>query len=474
MVFIFIFLPVTCLVYYLCPSRTVRNVILTLASLFFYAWGEPAYIILMIGSILANWAFALIIAKLRAWGSEGRKEVNTPFISLRIVLTCAVVFNIGLLFVFKYLDFFLGAANWLLRTDLPLSGLVLPIGISFYTFQALSYVIDVYRGDSDALKSPLKVALFISLFPQLIAGPIVRYGDVKTELTGRRETASDFFGGLERFMFGLGAKVILANNLAVVADGVFSSSGDAGAAAVFIAAVAYMLQIFFDFSGYSTMATGLGRMFGFHFPRNFNAPYMATSITDFWRRWHMTLSVWFRDYVYIPLGGNRCSTWKHIRNIMLTWLLTGFWHGAGWNFMLWGVYYGLLLLIEKYAILPALEKLPERASRLIGRIYTLILVLFGWLIFRTDDASVLAVIMNAGNGLPLRGFILAHADMMSKSLFIIPAILFSTCFPSWLNERLSSRDSLRIVRSVLACIVFIISVFMLEASTYNPFIYFRF
>lgn len=467
MVFIFIFLPVTCLVYYLCPYRTVRNVILTLASLFFYAWGEPAYIILMLGSIFVNWAFALIIAKLNACGSDSRFR-------LKLTMTLAVVFNIALLFVFKYLDFFLGAANSLFKADLPLSGLVLPIGISFYTFQALSYVIDVYRGDSDALKNPLNVALFISLFPQLIAGPIVRYGDVKAELAGRRETASDFFSGLEQFMFGLGAKVILANNLAVVADGVFGSAGDAGAAAVFIAAAAYMLQIFFDFSGYSTMAIGLGRMFGFHFPRNFNAPYTATSITDFWRRWHITLSVWFRDYVYIPLGGNRCSTWKHIRNIMLTWLLTGFWHGAGWNFMLWGVYYGLLLLVEKYAILPALKKLPERASRLIGRIYTLILVLVGWLIFRTDDASVLSVILNAGNGLPLSQFILAHADMMSKSAFILPAILFSTSFPQWLDERLSSRESLRIVRAVLACVVFLISVFMLEASTYNPFIYFRF
>lgn len=458
MVFIFIFLPVTCLVYYLCPSRTVRNVILTLVSLFFYAWGEPGFIIIMIISILMNWAFALGL---------GRKR-------RKILLASAVAANLGFLYVFKYLDFTFSALNGLFRTSLPLPGIVLPIGISFYTFQALSYVIDVYRGESDALKNPLHVALFISLFPQLIAGPIVRYGDIKTELTERRETASDFFAGLEQFMFGLGAKVILANNLAVVADGVFSSKGDAGAAAVFIASVAYMLQIFFDFSGYSTMATGLGRMFGFHFPKNFNAPYTATSITDFWRRWHITLSVWFRDYVYIPLGGNRCSTWKHIRNIMLTWLLTGFWHGAGWNFMLWGVYYGVLLLIEKYAVMPALKKLPERISRITGRIYTLLLVLFGWLIFRTDDASVLAVLLNSGNGIPLSSFILAHADMMSKSAFILPAILFSTSFPTWLNEKLSSRESLRIVRAVLACIVFIISVFMLEASTYNPFIYFRF
>ena len=467
MVFIFIFLPVTCLVYYLCPSRTVRNVILTLASLFFYAWGEPAYIILMLVSILMNWAFSLILAKLRSRGAEGSKY-------LKPILTLSVLANLGFLFVFKYLDFFLGAANTLLKAELPLSGLVLPIGISFYTFQALSYVIDVYRGESDALKNPLHVALFISLFPQLIAGPIVRYSDIKTEITGRRESAEDFFAGLEQFMFGLGAKVLLANNLAVVADGVFSSKGDAGTAAVFIAAVAYMLQIFFDFSGYSTMATGLGRMFGFHFPRNFNAPYTATSITDFWRRWHMTLSVWFRDYVYIPLGGNRCSTARHIRNIMVTWLLTGFWHGAGWNFILWGVYYGLLLLVEKYAVLPALKKLPERAGRIIGKAYTLILVLFGWLIFRVDDAQALSVVLKASDGLPLSQFVLVHADMMSKTVFILPAILFSTRFPSWLNEKLSSRHSLETVRALLACLVFIASIFMLEASTYNPFIYFRF
>lgn len=458
MVFIFIFLPATCLLYYVCPNRTVRNIILTAASLFFYAWGEPLYILLMLASILINWAFALIIRKKHA----------------KFILACAAVFNIGLLFVFKYLDFFIGTVNLLSGSEIQLSNLMLPLGISFYTFQALSYVIDVYRGDSEALKNPLNVALYISLFPQLIAGPIVRYGDVKSELVNRKESAEDFFEGLEQFMFGLGAKVILANNLAVAADGIFGSRGDAGVSVVFIGAVAYMLQIFFDFSGYSTMATGLGRMFGFHFPANFNAPYTAKSITDFWRRWHITLSVWFRDYVYIPLGGNRCSKWKHIRNIMLTWLLTGFWHGAGWNFLLWGVYYGFLLLLEKYAVIPVLKKLPERVASLIGRVYTLILVLLGWLIFRTDDAGVLAVIMNARDGLPLADFILAHADMMSKTAFIIPAIVFSTSFPAWLNKRLSSRDSLKILRAILACVVFVMSVFMLEASTYNPFIYFRF
>ncbi len=457
MVFIFIFLPLTCLLYYMCPRRTVRNAVLTVASLFFYAWGEPSYILLMLCSILMNWTFALIINR-------------RP----KIVLICAVIFNIGLLFCFKYLDFFIGVTNMIFKADLPLTDVMLPLGISFYTFQALSYVIDVYRGESDALKNPLHVALYISLFPQLIAGPIVRYGDVKTELTGRKETAEDFFAGLEQFMFGLGAKVILANNLAVVADGIFSSKGDAGVAVVFIGAVSYMFQIFFDFSGYSTMAIGLGRMFGFHFPVNFNAPYTATSITDFWRRWHITLSVWFRDYVYIPLGGNRCSTAKHIRNILLTWLLTGFWHGAGWNFLLWGIYYGLLLLLEKYCILPLLSRVNERAAKIIGRTYTLVLVLFGWLIFRTDDASVFAVIVNAAKGQPLSQFVLSHADMMSKTAFILPALLFSTDLPAWLSRKLDSRDSLRIVRAVLACVVFVISVFMLEASTYNPFIYFRF
>lgn len=456
MVFIFIFLPATSLVYFLCPSRMLRNVVLTAASLFFYAWGEPSYVLLMLCSIAVNWFFALKV--------RGRKWV----------LACATVFNIGLLFAFKYLGFFMRTLNQLMNGDIHVPEIALPIGISFYTFQALSYVIDVYRGESDALENPLGTALYISLFPQLIAGPIVRYGDIKAELSDRRETAEDFFAGLELFMFGLGAKVILANNLAVVADGIFSSNGDAGVLTVFTGAVAYMLQIFFDFSGYSTMATAIGRMFGFHFPRNFNAPYTATSITDFWRRWHITLSVWFRDYVYIPLGGNRCGALKHIRNILVTWLLTGLWHGAGWNFLLWGVYYGLLLLVEKYAVLPALKKLPEKAAQLIGRLYTLILVLAGWLIFRTDDASVLAVIMNAGNGISFAEFILSHADMMSKSIFIIPAILFSTGFPSWLERKLDSRESLRIVRSLLAVAVFIISVFMLEASTYNPFIYFRF
>lgn len=466
MVFIFIFLPATCLLYYICPRRTFRNALLTVASLFFYAWGEPSYILLMLCSIIVNWLFALVIERM-----QSLKNIK---IRAKIVLICAVIFNIGLLFCFKYLDFFISITNMFFKTDLPLTNVMLPLGISFYTFQALSYVIDVYHGESDALNNPLHVALYISLFPQLIAGPIVRYGDVKTELTDRKETASDFFAGFEQFMFGLGAKVILANNLAVVADGVFSGKGDAGTGAVFIAAVAYMFQIFFDFSGYSTMAIGLGRMFGFHFPLNFNAPYTATSITDFWRRWHITLSVWFRDYVYIPLGGNRCSKAKHIRNILLTWLLTGFWHGAGWNFLLWGIYYGILLLLEKYVILPFLSKWNKRVANSIGRIYTLILVLIGWLIFRTDDAAVFSVIVNAGKGQPLSQYILSHADMMSKSIFILPAILFSTHFPSWLYRKLESRDTLRIIRAVLASIVFVVSVFMLEASTYNPFIYFRF
>jgi D-alanyl-lipoteichoic acid acyltransferase DltB (MBOAT superfamily) len=318
------------------------------------------------------------------------------------------------------------------------------------------------------------MALYISLFPQLIAGPIVRYTDVDKEIIDRHETLEDFTAGLKMFMVGLGAKVLLANNMAVVADSVFADYKNASSLVLWLAAFAYTLQIYFDFAGYSRMAIGLGRMFGFHFPENFNDPYTATSITDFWRRWHITLSSWFRDYVYIPLGGNRCSVLKHIFNILITWLLTGFWHGAEWNFILWGVYYGVLLIVEKYLVLPAeeisLKKINTRyfAKLMKGAmwIFTMFFVVFGWVLFRTESLSSLGEVIAhlfKPSGIPTAPYFIAHADTMSKLFFMIPAVV--CCVPAC--KKWNSN-------AVFSFIVFVLSVCMLVASTYNPFIYFRF
>ena len=467
--FIFIFLPVVCCGYFLIkcifPQKLVlRNLFLFIASLFFYAWGEPLYIFLMLVSIICNYFFAL-------------RQNKAIFI-------ISICFNLVFLLFFKYSGFLISNFNFIFKTDFTVPELSLPIGISFYTFQALSYVIDVRRKKIEPQKNILTLALYICLFPQLIAGPIVRYIEIEKELKERNETFDGFIEGLKTFILGLACKVILANNLALAADGIFANFEEACPSVLWIAALCYAFQIYFDFYGYSKMAIGLGKIFGFSFPDNFNYPYCASSITDFWRRWHITLSVWFRDYVYIPLGGNRVGLVRHIFNILITWLFTGFWHGASWNFVLWGLYYAILLIFEKYVSFRLLDKIRENQAehkvvyRLFSlgiRLASLFLILVGWIIFRFDDFSILKKVLPvmfsfSGGNTGFLQYISEHADVCSKIIFIIPAIIFS--LPVY--KKIFNGNRGKNLELALCFLLFVLCVCLLIASTYNPFIYFRF
>ena len=374
-VFLFLFLPLVLIIYYLALRRwrQGQNVFLLLASLGFYAWGEPWFVLVMIASILANYGFGLWVDACKRAGR-----------SCRAPIVAAVTANLGILFVFKYLTFTLGILNSL-GAHFVIPGIELPIGISFFTFQALSYVLDVHRGRGQVQKSPLKVGLYISFFPQLIAGPIVKYETVADQIDNRQESWDDFAAGCARFIAGLGKKVLIANQVAVVADRAFNlGNGELSASFAWLGAICYTLQIYYDFSGYSDMAIGLGKMFGFHFLENFNYPYISKSITEFWRRWHISLSACFRDYVYFPLGGSRVSSkWKHIRNLFVVWLLTGVWHGANWTFIVWGLLYFVLLVLEKYG------HLGRGWPVWLNWLFTLLMVNFAWVIFRADSLGCL-------------------------------------------------------------------------------------
>lgn len=471
--FIFIFLPVVCIVYYLLkvmfPNHIgVRNGFLCIASLFFYAWGEPIYVLLMLTSILLNYLFGL------------RKS--------KILLVFAVIFNLGFLVFFKYSAFFVQNLNMIMKSNFSVPNLELPIGISFYTFQALSYVIDVYRGKVEKQKNILNLALYICLFPQLIAGPIVRYIDIEKEITNRNENFTLFMDGLKEFCRGLGAKVIIANNMAFFVDGVYGKLDGTISPIAWLAGLCYCFQIYFDFSGYSRMAIGLGKMFGFHFCENFNYPYCASSITDFWRRWHISLSTWFRDYVYIPLGGNRVRVGHHIFNILATWLLTGFWHGASWNFVFWGLYYGIFLCFEKYVSLRFINSLKDKNLRFSAcffnfllRICTLILVYFGWVLFRADDMVTLELVLkkmfSSSEALNFQTFIsylIENADLCSKLVFLIPAIIFSFPIYPVIFKTAQKYQAVYILELIVDFAILVCSLALLVGSTYNPFIYFRF
>ena len=362
--FLFAFLPVVALLYYLIPKRctAARNLFLTGASLLFYAWGEPRFVLVMLLVIVSSWLFA---CKIEASAKSARKGF----------LLVAVSVDLTVLFVFKYLGFFTENLNRLPFVRLPVPQITLPIGISFFTFQAISYVVDVYRGEA-AQKSLWDVMLYIAFFPQLIAGPIVRYSDFADQIHNRQESLQNWNRGGYRFAIGLGKKVILSNNLAYVADAAFSSVGNLSFSMAWIGAVGYSLQLYFDFAGYSEMSNGLSLMMGFECPANFNLPYISGSITEFWRRWHISLSGWFRDYIYIPLGGNRCSAGRQMLNMLAVWALTGIWHGANWNFICWGLYYFVLLVIEKNFLMKYLKK-----GKVWPHIYTLFLVVLGWGLF---------------------------------------------------------------------------------------------
>ncbi|MEQ2455878.1 MBOAT family O-acyltransferase [Flavonifractor hominis] len=462
-VFLFLFLPLVLLVYYL-PLRRWRqgqNLFLLLASLFFYAWGEPWFVLVMMGSILANYGFGLWV--------DVRKRAGR---SCRAPIAAALAVNLGLLFVFKYLTFVLGILNGL-GAAFVIPGIELPIGISFFTFQALSYVLDVHRDRGQVQRSPLKVGLYISFFPQLIAGPIVKYETVAQQIDGRQETWSDFSAGCARFIVGLGKKVLIANQLAVVADRAFGlGSGELSAGFAWLGSLCYTFQIYYDFSGYSDMAIGLGKMFGFHFLENFNYPYISTSITEFWRRWHISLSTWFRDYVYFPLGGSRVDTrWKHIRNLFVVWLLTGIWHGANWTFLAWGLFYFVLLVLEKYGHLG--RGWPVGAKWL----FTFLMVNFAWVLFRADGlaeaGTYLGAMFGFGQGL-WDG--LGTLYLRENLPVLLAAAVFSAPVALRVRAWAARRDSVLLDAgyAVLAAAVFLVSASFIIKGTYNPFIYFNF
>jgi len=464
-VFIFVFLPVVLLLYYTVfrKWRMGQNVMLLIASLIFYAWGEPKYVLIMIASIIVNYALGLLVDKVRH-----RKVLS------RLVIALTAVLNLSVLFIFKYLMFTVDNINSIAGLNLSVPNIALPIGISFFTFQAMSYVIDVYREKGEAQKNPLNVGLYISFFPQLIAGPIVRYETVAYQIKHRVETFDNFSTGVVRFIIGLAKKVLLANTMGVVADYSFDMpNSELTVVMAWIGAIAYSLQIFFDFSGYSDMAIGLGKMFGFDFLENFDYPYISKSITEFWRRWHMSLGTWFRDYVYFPLGGSRVkSKARLVFNLFVVWSLTGIWHGANWTFLCWGLMYFVLLVIEK---LTGWEKKYPDKMIVLRRIYTLFFVLMGWVLFRADsitDAWAYICTM-FGNGTLINDSTIYYA--MNYFVYFLIAILVST--PIFKNFSLKIKGTnpvAYVVSSVGLLALLVVSVSYIVKGAYNPFIYFNF
>lgn len=460
-IFLCVYLPLVLLGYYICPKKG-RNLFLLIASLVFYAWGEPKYVFLMIFSILVNYIFGRLMDKHR----ENKKR-------LKLMLVLSVVIDIGLLSVFKYTDFIITNINAIFGSSFDLLNIALPIGISFYTFQAMSYTIDVYRNDVRVQKNLIDFGMYITMFPQLIAGPIVRYADVQDQLAERSVTTADFSEGVMRFVVGLGKKVLLANQMGAVWSEIYALGGDVSALMAWTGAIAYTFQIYFDFSGYSDMAIGLGRMFGFKFPENFRYPYQSVSITDFWRRWHITLSTWFKEYLYIPLGGNRRGLARQALNLLIVWSLTGFWHGAGWNFVMWGLYYFVILFIEKLFLLKALDKLPK----FFRHVYALLLIIIGWVIFASDDVSVLLPYLGSMFG--ANGAIggMDVYTLLTKAVLLIICCIASTELPKKLflsaagamNEKAAFT-----LKSVLTIALLAMSMILLIGDSYNPFLYFRF
>lgn len=462
--FIFMFLTLLLILYFPIKNIKYRNIILLIFSLIFYSWGEPKYIFLMLLTVLIAYIFGLLIDKYRK-----DKKKSKLFLVISIIL---ILLN---LFIFKYLDFSIGIINSIFKTNIGLTKLVLPIGISFYTFQILSYVIDLYWGKVGVQKNYFRLLLYVSFFPQLIAGPIVRYETVEKEISDRKTTLDGFINGFKRFIWGLAKKVIIANNVAIFCDYIYNNYSSYGSNILWVAAICYTLQIYFDFSGYSDMAIGLGKMFGFNFLENFNYPYIATSITDFWRRWHISLSTFFRDYVYIPLGGNRVSKIKFIRNIFIVWLLTGIWHGASYNFILWGLYYAILLLIEKMVTGKYIEKLPK----VLKILYSLFFITLGWVIFRVENINDLILVIKKMFSFNNTSFVTLfnnNAMLISTAPYIILGIFLSLPIDKWFKEKVDKSNSviLTLIEDLILGVLFGISIMFLVSNSYNPFIYFRF
>lgn len=468
LLFLFRFLPAVLVCYYVVP-RSLRNLVLFLFSLLFYAWGEPVYIVLMLVSILVSYTGGIVVDRLKR---QGRPR------AAKTALVVSSVISLSLLGFFKYADFVIGTVNSVTGAGFDLLKIALPIGISFYTFQTMSYTIDVYRGEASVQKNLISFGAYVVMFPQLIAGPIVQYKTIDQQLRSRRETAEEFAEGIHRFMLGLGKKVLLANNAGALWDSIQTMTyAELPALTAWMGLAAYTFQLYFDFSAYSDMAIGLGHMFGFEFLENFNYPYISKSITEFWRRWHISLSTWFRDYVYIPLGGNRVNKLRHVRNILVVWLLTGIWHGASWNFVLWGIYYGILLLLEKFVFGRFLEKLPS----ILRHIYCMFFVMIGWNLFVFDDMGRGLSFMKAlfggyGQGLLNRETIYL---LYNNIVLLVLLILGSTQLPKKVGNAvcmlLKEREGiLTILRNAFYVVIFFLSVAWLVDASYNPFLYFRF
>ena len=454
--FLFFYLVAVLAVYKLSPLK-LRNLILLVVSLFFYGWGEPVYIIIMLLSIVVDYVHGMLVER---WREDDRKA--------RRAVASSVFFNLAILVFFKYWDFIAGNLNALTGLQLPVLGLPLPIGISFYTFQTMSYTIDVYRQDAPVQKNPIAFGAYVTLFPQLIAGPIVRYKSVADQLEERREDLDKFVSGVRRFTVGAAKKVLLANAIGQLWDQSLASQ-NLTAVGAWLGLAAYAFQIYFDFSGYSDMAIGLGRMFGFEFLENFNYPYISRSVVEFWKRWHISLTTWFREYVYFPLGGNRVPKWKWIRNILIVWTLTGIWHGAGWNFLLWGLYYGAWMLAERLFLGKWLEKLPGA----VRHIYTMFIVLIGWALFAVEDMGRLGAYFSSlfGGG----GWFSAVDGYRLRTYLptLVILIVGSTPLMGKLWDRLGERTR-AVLQPLLVLGALILCTASLVDAGYNPFLYFRF
>ncbi len=463
-IFLFVFLPIVLFIYYALLRKNIvlKNIFLLAASLFFYAWGEPEYVFLMVVTIMFNWFFGILADFFR----EDRALS-------RIVMIFMAVINLAILGWFKYSAFVVEQTNVVFRTAFEVPKVKLPIGISFFIFQAMSYVIDVYRGKGKVQKNPLWVGLYISLFPQLIAGPIVRYETIAEQIRYRKENLDDFAAGITRFCIGLGKKVLVANNVAVVADHAFSllinGAFEASIAMAWFGAISYTLQIFFDFSAYSDMAIGLGKMFGFHFEENFNYPYISSTISEFWRRWHMSLQTWFRDYVYFPLGGSQVSKPRMVFNMFIVWALTGIWHGANWTFLVWGLLYFILLTFEKLSGL-------SKKKYWWGHVYTMVFVIIGWVIFKSADLRSAYVYIKAMFGFGAEGIVdkSVWAYISQYWIFYVLAIIGCVPMVPWMDKKLNKNRLWNAAYAAVVMAVLVVSVSYIINNAYNPFIYFNF
>ncbi len=460
--FLYLFLPIACLLYFISPKK-YRNYTLVLLSVFFYFFGEPIYVLLLLFSSISDYCHSLYIERYR-----GTKKAKYALVS-------SIVINLGMLFFFKYLNFFIATINTLGGLSIPLQHIPLPIGISFFTFQTMSYSIDVYRGTIKAERNFVTLASFVTLFPQLIAGPIVRYSDIEEELQSRNTNLDTYYSGIRRFILGLAQKVIIANSLGEFVE-IFKHSNDQSTLFFWAYAAAFSLQIYFDFAAYSNMAIALGKLLGFSFPENFNYPFISRSITEFWQRWHMTLSLWFRDYLYIPLGGNKKGVARQIVNIVIVWSITGLWHGAQYNFILWGMYFAILLVVEKFILRNALLKLP----RVFQHLYLLFVLAFSFVIFDSNSLSEISYYVSGLlglDGLPFLSYEAAYYISSYAVVFLL-ACLFATPLPKQWYKRLEtkrySKEILTVLETPLMAVLLILSTAYIVDGSFNPFLYFRF